>query len=51
MAANTDMQIYLITKWILLRFAMPRHSESSVFVFVDVESGLQNSCPPVKAAG
>lgn len=50
-AANTDMQIYLITKWISLRFAMRRRSESSVFVLGDVERGLQNSRPPVKAGG
>lgn len=34
--ANADMQIYLITKWILLRFAMLCHSESSMFVLVYV---------------
>lgn len=39
--ANTDMQIYLITKWILLYFAMLCHSESSMFVLVYVQRGLQ----------
>lgn len=39
--ANTDMQIYLITKWILLCFAMLCYSESSMFVLVYVQRGLQ----------
>lgn len=39
--ANTDMQIYLITKWILLYFAMLFLSESSMFVLVYVQRGLQ----------
>lgn len=39
--ANSDMQIYLITKRILLYFAMLCHSESSMFVLVYVQRGLQ----------
>lgn len=38
--ANTDMQIYLITKWILLYFAMLFLCKSSVFVLVYVQRGL-----------
>lgn len=41
MVANTDMQIYLITKWILPCFAMLYHRESSMFVLVYVKRGLQ----------
>lgn len=45
MVANTDMQIYLITKRILLHFAMLCHSESSMFVLVYVQRGLQKLTP------
>lgn len=51
MVANTDMQIYLITKRISLHFAMLCHSESSMFVLVYVERGLQSTHPPVKERG
>lgn len=38
---NADMQIYLITKWILPYFAMLCHRQSRLFVLVYVERGLQ----------
>lgn len=41
MVANTDMQIYLITKWILVFFAMLSHRESSIFVLLYVQRSLQ----------
>lgn len=40
MVANTDMQIYLITKWILLDRVTLCLTTSSLFVFVYVQRGL-----------
>lgn len=45
MVANSDMQIYLITKWILLFFAMLCHRESSMFVLLYIQRGLQELTP------